>query len=156
MLKKILKKSFSDICASFSIILVAFLISSYFPHYMNYPPHQKLFFYEMLFKVILGLVIIATVGTFINHFIMEFELFSKKKFMRRSIFVVIIALLSVVVNLSVFFILPLSKTYVVTGVIIIVLLGVIGATIGFIIENKKRKKDIEAINERLIKLKEEH
>ncbi len=156
MLKKILKKSFSDICASFSIILIVFLTSAYFPSYMNYTPHQRLFFYEMLFKVILGLVIIATVGTFINHFIMEFELFSKKEFMRRSIIVVIIALLSVVVVLSVFSILPLSKTYVITGVIIIVLLGVIGATIGFIIENKKRKKDIEAINERLIKLKEEH
>ena len=45
--------------------------------------------------------------------------------------------------------------YVLIGTSIIGVLGVVGMIVGFIIEDKTRKKDIEVINKRLNELNEE-
>ena len=62
MLKNILKKSFVDISASFMIILICFIFAAFFPHFMNYTPAQRLFFYDLLVRVVLGLSIISILG----------------------------------------------------------------------------------------------
>ena len=60
---------------------------------------------------------------------------------------------TVFVNLSVFSV--ISKMYVLIGISIIGVLGVVGMIVGFIIEDKTRKKDIEVINKCLNELNEE-
>lgn len=153
MLKNILKKSFIDISASFMIILICFLFASFFPHFMNYTSAQRLFFYDLLVRAVLGLSIIAILGIISHHFIMKTDRISAQKSVRQAISVLVIALLTVFVNLSVFSVIP--KMYVLIGTSIIGVLGVVGMIVGFIIEDKTRKKDIEVINKRLNELNEE-
>ena len=153
MLKNILKKSFIDISASFMIILICFLFASFFPHFMNYTAAQRLFFYDLLVRAVLGLSIIAILGIISHHFIMKTDRIPAKKSVRQAISVLVIALLTVFVNLSVFSVIP--KMYVLIGTSIIGVLGVVGMIVGFIIEDKTRKKDIEVINKRLNELNEE-
>ena len=153
MLKNILKKSFVDISASFMIILICFIFAAFFPHFMNYTPAQRLFFYDLLVRVVLGLSIIAVLGIILHHFIMKTDLLSIKKSIRQAISVFVVALLTIFVNLSVFSVIP--KNYTLLGIVFITLLGISGMLIGFIIEEKIRKKDIEKINKRLSEIKEE-
>lgn len=153
MLKNILKKSFIDISVSFMIILICFLFASFFPHFMNYTSAQRLFFYDLLVRAVLGLSIIAILGIISHHFIMKTDRISAQKSVRQAISVLVIALLTVFVNLSVFSVIP--KMYVLIGTSIIGVLGVVGMIVGFIIEDKTRKKDIEVINKRLNELNEE-
>lgn len=153
MLKNILKKSFIDISASFMIILICFLFASFFPHFMNYTSAQRLFFYDLMVRAVLGLSIIAILGIISHHFIMKTDRISAQKSVRQAISVLVIALLTVFVNLSVFSVIP--KMYVLIGTSIIGVLGVVGMIVGFIIEDKTRKKDIEVINKRLNELNEE-
>ena len=153
MLKNILKKSFVDISASFMIILICFIFASFFPHFINYTPAQRLFFYDLLVRVVLGLVIIAVLGIMTHHFIMKTDLLSVKKSVRQGISILVVALLTIFINLSVFAVIP--KNYVLIGIAIIVILGATGMIVGFIIEDKVRRKDIEQINRRLNEIKEE-
>ena len=153
MLKNILKKSLVDISASFMIILICFIFAAFFPHFMNYTPAPRLFFYDLLVRVALGLSIIAVLGIILHHFIMKTDLLSIKKSIRQAISVFVVALLTIFVNLSVFSVIP--KNYTLIGIVFITLLGISGMLVGFIIEEKIRKKDIEKINKRLSEIKEE-
>ena len=135
------------------IILICFLFASFFPHFMNYTSAQRLFFYDLLVRAVLGLSIIAILGIISHHFIMKTDRISAQKSVRQAISVLVIALLTVFVNLSVFSVIP--KMYVLIGTSIIGGLGVVGMIVGFIIEDKTRKKDIEVINKRLNELNEE-
>ena len=153
MLKNILKKSFVDISASFMIILICFIFAALFPHFINYTPAQRLFFYDLLVRVVLGLSIIAVLGIISHHFIMKTDLLSIKKSIRQAISVLVVALLTIFVYLSVFSVIP--KNYTLVGIAFITLLGIAGMVVGFIIEEKMQKKDIEEINKRLSEIKEE-
>ena len=153
MLKTILKKSFVDISVSFMIILICFIFAAFFPHFMNYTPAQRLFFYDLLVRVVLGLAIIAILGIITHHFIMKTALLSIKKSVRQAISVLVVASLTIFVNLSVFSVIP--KSYILVGIDFITLLGIVGMIVGFIIEDKTQKKDIEEINKRLNEIKEE-
>ena len=153
MLKNILKKSLVDISASFMIILICFIFAAFFPHFMNYTPAQRLFFYDLLVRVVLGLSSIAVLGIISHHFIMKTDLLSIKKSVRQAISVLVVALLTIFVNLSVFSVIPINYTF--AGVVFIMLLGIAGMVVGFIIEEKMRKNDIAKINKRLNEIKEE-
>ena len=153
MLKNIVEKSFADISVSFLIIMVCFIFASFFPSFMEYTAAQRLFFYDLLVKIILGLSIIASLGIFAYHFIMQADFFSASKTVRRGLSVLVVALLTIFVNLSVFAVIP--QNYVLIGIAFIVILAATGMIVGFIIEDKARKKDIEVINKRLNEIKEE-
>ena len=135
------------------IILICFIFAAFFPHFMNYTPAQRLFFYDLLVRVVLGLSIIAILGIISHHFIMKTDLLSIKKSVRQVISVLVVALLTIFVNLSVFSVIPTNYTLV--GIVFITLLGIAGMIVGFIIEDKVRRKDIEVINKRLSEIKEE-
>ena len=156
-MKNILKKSFIDTSVSCMILLISFLLASFFPHLMNYTPTQRLIFYDLLFKLGFRLLIIVALSILSYHFIMETQLFNAKKSIRRGISVFVLFLLTFSINLSFFssFIPIISIEYVLVGVVSIAILGVMGAVAGFIIEDKFMKKDIEAINKRLNELKKE-
>ena len=153
MLKNIVKKSFADISVSFLIIMVCFIFASFFPSFMEYTAAQRLFFYDLLVKIIFGLSIVASLGIFAYHFIMHADYFSASKTVRRGLSVLVVALLTMFVNLSVFAVIP--QNYVLIGIACIVILAATGMIVGFIIEDKARKKDIEVINKRLNEIKEE-
>ena len=153
MLKNILKKSLVDISTSFMIILICFIFAAFFPRFMNYTPAQRLFFYDLLVRVVLGLSSIAVLGIISHHFIMKTDLLSIKKSVRQAISVLVVALLTIFVNLSVFSVIPINYTF--AGVVFIMLLGIAGMVLGFTIEEKMRKNDIEKINKRLNEIKEE-
>ena len=150
-MKKFLKKSFIDISVSCMIHYICFLLASFFPHLMNYTPTKRLIFYDLYFKLGFGLLIIVVLGILSHHFIMQTQLFNAKKSIRRGISVVVLFLLTIFINLSVFSFIPIE--YALVGVVSIAILGVIGAVAGFIIEDKFIKKDIEVINQRLNELK---
>ena len=141
------------VSASFMIILICFIFAAFFPHFMNYTPAQRLFFYDLLVRVVLGLSIIAVLGIISHHFIMKTDLLSIKKSVRQAISVLVVALLTIFVNLSVFSVIPINYTF--AGVAFIMLLGIAGMVVGFIIEEKMRKNDIAKINKRLNEIKEE-
>ena len=153
MLKNIVKKSFADISVSFLIIMVCFIFASFFPSFMEYTAAQRLFFYDLLIRIILGLSIVASLGIFAYHFIMHADYFSASKTVRRGLSVLVVALLTMFVNLSVFAVIP--QNYVLIGIAFIVIFAATGMIVGFIIEDKARKKDIEVINKRLNEIKEE-
>lgn len=148
-----MKKSFADISVSALIIMVCFIFASFFPNFMKYTEAQRLFFYDLLVRIILGLSIIASLGIFAYHFIMHADYFSASKTVRRGLSVLVIALLTIFVNLSVFAVIP--QNYVLIGIAFIVILTATGMIVGFIVEDKARKKDIEVINKRLSEIKEE-
>ena len=150
-MKKFLKKSFIDISVSCMIHYICFLLASFFPHLMNYTPTKRLIFYDLLFKLGFRLLIIVVLSILSYHFIMQTQLFNAKKSIRRGISVVVLFLLTIFINLSVFSFIPIE--YALVGVVSIAILGVIGAVAGFIIEDKFIKKDIEVINQRLNELK---
>ena len=153
MLKTILKKSFVDISISFMIILICFIFAAFFPYFMNYTPAQRLFFYDLLVRVVLGLAIIAILGIITHNFIMKTDLLSVKKSVRQGISILVVASLTIFVNLSVFSVIP--KNYTLVGIVFITLLVIVGMVVGFILEEKMQKKDIEEINKRLNEIKEE-
>ena len=157
MLKTILKKSFVDISASFMIILVSFIFVSFYPHIMNYTSEQRLFFYDHLMRVILGLAVFTVLFVLANNIITQLRLFSSKKILQNIIRIVIFACLAFSVELISFYPLLsfLSQNFILNGLITIVFIGVIFMLIGLVIEDKIRKKDVEAINKRLNELKEE-
>lgn len=152
-MKNILKKSFIDISVSCMIILICCILASFFPHLMNYVPEQRLIFYDLLFKVVLGLLVIIVLEIISHHFIMQTRIFNAKKSTRRAISMLVLFFLTVFVNLSSFSFIP--TVFALIGVGGIAALGVIGTIIGFVIEDKFMKKDIEAINKRLNELKME-
>ena len=156
-MKNILKKSFIDTSVSCMILLISFLLASFFPHLMNYTHMKRLIFYDLLFKLSFRLLIIVVLSILSYHFIMQTQLFNAKKSIRRGISVFVLFLLIISINLSFFsFFIPIIPIeYVLVGVVSIAILGVMGAVAGFIIEDKFMKKDIEAINKRLNELKKE-
>ena len=91
-MKNILKKSFIDISISCMIVLICFLLVSFFPHFMNYTPTQRLILYDLLFKLGFGLLVIVVFGILSYHFIMQTRLFTAKKSIRRVISVFVLAL----------------------------------------------------------------
>ena len=157
MAKNIIKKSFSNICISLALILICSLLISLFPHVMGYTPAQRLFFYDMLFKLTAGLSIVAAIGITSYHFIMQTELFFANKAARRVISVIIFALWAFFVLLWVFssFFFVISETYILVSIALLVLLSVIVTVICFFAEDKMAKKDAEIINKRLSELREE-
>lgn len=152
-MKNILKKSFIDISVSCMIILICCILASFFPHLMNYAPTQRLVFYDLLFKLVLGLLVIIVLEIISHHFIMQTRIFNAKKSTRRAISMLVLFFLIVFVNLSVFSFIP--TVYALIGVGCIAALGVLGAVAGFIIEDRFIKQDIEVINQRLNELKKE-
>lgn len=154
-MKNILKKSFIDSSVSCMILLISFLLASFFPHLMNYTPMKRLIFYDLLFKLSFRLLIIVVLSILAYHFIMQTQLFNAKKSIRRGISVFVLFLLTISINLSFFssFIPIISIEYVLVGVVSIAILGVMGAVAGFIIEDKLIKNDIKVINQRLDELK---
>lgn len=156
-MKDLLKKSFTDICVSLMLILISSLLASLFPYVMSYTPAQRLFFYDHLFRLIAGLSVFSVAGILSHHFIMQTELFSASKSIRRVISTVIFELCAFFVLLwgfSPFF--PIvSKTYILVGIASIISISVIVMIICFAVEDKMAKKDAEIINKRLNELKEE-
>ena len=157
MLKNILKKSFADISASFLIILVCFIFASFYPHIMNYTSEQRLFFYDLLVRGILGLAVFTVLAVLASNIITQLRLFSSKKILQNVIRIVVFACLAFSIELIIFYPLFsfLSQSFILNGLIIIVSIGIIFMIIGLVIEDKMRKKDVEAINKRLNELKEE-
>ena len=157
MLKNILKKSFVDISASYMIILVSFIFVSFYPHIMNYTSEQRLFFYDLLVRGILGLAVFTVLAVLASNIITQLRLFSSKKILQNVIRIVIFACLAFSIELIIFYPLFsfLSQSFILNGLIIIVSIGIIFMIIGLVIEDKMRKKDVEIINKRLSELREE-
>ena len=78
-MKNIIKKSFTDICVSLTLILISTLLASLFPYVMSYTPAQRLFFYDLLFRYAAGLSVFSVAVIVSHHFIMQTELFSASK-----------------------------------------------------------------------------
>ena len=156
MLKNILKKSFADISASFLIILVCFIFASFYPHIMNYTSEQRLFFYDLLVRGILGLAVFTVLAVLASNIITQLRLFSSKKILQNVIRIVVFACLAFSIELIIFYPLFsfLSQSFILNGLIIIVSIGIIFMIIGLVIEDKMRKKDVEAINKRLNEIKD--
>lgn len=157
MLKNILKKSFVDISVSYMIILVSFIFVSFYPHIMNYTSEQRLFFYDLLVRAILGLAVFTVLAVLASNIITQLRLFSSKKILQNVIRIVIFACLAFSIELIIFYPLFsfLSQSFILNGLIIIVSIGIIFMIIGLVIEDKMRKKDVEIINKRLSELREE-
>ena len=156
-MKNIIKKSFTDICVSLTLILISSLLASLFPYVMSYTPAQRLFLYDHLFRHTTGLSVFSVAGIVSHHFFMQTELFSASKAMRRDISTVIFVLCAFFVLLwgfSPFF--PfVSKTYILVGIASFIFISVIVMIICFAVEDKIAKKDAEMINKRLNELRKE-
>ena len=156
-MKNIIKKSFTDICVSLTLILISTLLASLFPYVMSYTPAQRLFFYDLLFRYAAGLSVFSVAVIVSHHFIMQTELFSASKAIRRVISTLIFALCAFFVLLwgfSPFF--PfVSKTYILVGIASFIFISVIVMIICFAVEDKIAKKDAEMINKRLNELRKE-
>ena len=108
-------------------------------------------------RVILGLAVFTVLAVLASNIITQLRLFSSKKILQNVIRIVIFACLAFSIELIIFYPLFsfLSQSFILNGLIIIVSIGIIFMIIGLVIEDKMRKKDVEAINKRLNELKEE-
>jgi len=155
MWKNIFKKSLRDVlrvCAIFmGILLILYSIMPFLPICTVH----RLFLYEQVLNVIRCVLITAVLGGLFEYITEEFLLFSQKRWIRRGIvFSVFIILMTVNFTLAgVFSIIP-SKILPLL-ILYLVVVGGIASFTAFLVEDKRRKKEIKDINEKLDELNRE-
>ena len=151
MWKTIIKKCWKDVF-TLAAIMMFLLIGTYsIMPFSNVCEEHQLLFFELLYRSTRCAIVVVAIGSLIENIITEFELFSANKWIRRTIIISIGILLA---SISMWMVICGSFSAFPSGLLLVSLIfvGVVGAilsVIGYFIEDKRRKKEIADINERL-------
>ncbi len=149
MFKKIVKHIAKDVMFTLGLSALLMILLTYMPFIQNLCTEHRLDVYEGMIKIAEGAVLLAGLISMIEVIILELELFSKNKWIRRSIAIFIaIALGFVFLYVYGFFaycpqniLIPLATFFVIVSV------GI--SVCGYCVEDKRQKRDIASINEKL-------
>lgn len=154
MFIKIVKKSMESTLMAQGIILFAVLILSMFSPYMHMNHEHRVIVYDNLFNALKAGFIVTAIGAFAEEIVMELQLFSSKKWMRRlivTIFVVLLTLLTFSV-MEVFSFLNIQK--IVPVVLILSFSMVASMMVSYFVEDMANKKDALEINQKLNEIRQ--
>ena len=155
-MKKALKKWITELLMALGGLAIFITFLSVIPDLFesNYPTqeHRQQYF-NFLFQVMQFVILTIPLASLVEAIIMEYQLFSKNLTVRRAINLIIgICICLCGLNIFDFF----SKDFRSLITILFLTLCPVGALIACIIEDRKKKKDIYDINNRLSQLNEDN
>ena len=152
MWKTIIKKCFKDILLTSTLMIFLVIIFYSVIPIFHLDIEHKLFFYESIFSIIRYMLVVVAIGSLIENIITEFELISSNKWIRRLIIISVAILLVLIALYWSGFFSGVSSWGVLAVMVFVSAFGALASMVGYVIEDKRRKKEIADINERLNEL----
>jgi hypothetical protein len=148
-MKVFLKKWVSSTLKNLGYVSVIVTALSVLPAIPNGSPDHADHYLTYLFLIFRVMAAIIPIITFIEQFIMDYQLFSKKIWTRRIVSLVICLSVTVCTFNMFGFKLKAPKA---VNALSLILISAVSAVIAYIIEDKNKKKDILEINQKLSEL----
>ena len=149
MFIKIVKKSITSALIAQGIILFAVLILSMFSPYLQMEHEHRVIVYDNLFNALKAGLIVTVIGALAEESVMELQLFSSKKWIRRVI-VTVFTILLTVVTFSVMKVFAFLNVRQIVPVILILSFAMaVSMLVSYFVEDAANKKDALDINQKL-------
>lgn len=149
MFIKIVKKSITSTLIAQGIILFAVLVLSMISPYMQMNHEHRVIVYDNLFNALRAGFIVTVIGAIAEETVMELQLFSSKKWIRRVIVTVFTILLTVVIFSVMKVFAFLNVRQIVPVVLILSFAMAVSMVISYYVEDAANKKDALDINQKL-------
>ena len=154
MFIKIVKKSITSALIAQGIILFAVLILSMFSPYLQMEHEHRVIVYDNLFNALKAGLIVTVIGALAEESVMELQLFSSKKWMRRVI-VTVFTILLTVVTFSVMKVFAFLNVRQIVPVILILSFAMAASMLAsYFVEDAANKKDALKINQKLDEIRQ--
>ena len=149
MFIKILKKSITSTLIAQGIILFAVLVLSMISPYMQMNHEHRVIVYDNLFNALKAGFIVTVIGAIAEETVMELQLFSSKKWIRRVI-VTVFTILLTVLTFSVMKVFAFLNVQQIVPVILILSFAMaVSMVVSYFVEDAANKKDALDINQKL-------
>lgn len=149
MFIKIVKKSITSTLIAQGIILFAVLVLSMISPYMQMNHEHRVIVYDNLFNALRAGFIVTVIGAIAEETVMELQLFSSKKWIRRVIVTVFTILLTVVMFSVMKVFAFLNVRQIVPVILILSFAMAVSMVISYYVEDAANKKDALDINQKL-------
>ena len=149
MFIKIVKKSITSTLIAQGIILFAVLVLSMISPYMQMNHEHRVIVYDNLFNALRAGFIVTVIGAIAEETVMELQLFSSKKWIRRVIVTVFTILLTVVIFSVMKVFAFLNVRQIVPVVLILSFAMAVSMLVSYFVEDAANKKDALDINQKL-------
>lgn len=149
MFIKIVKKSITSTLIAQGIILFAVLVLSMISPYMQMNHEHRVIVYDNLFNALRAGFIVTVIGAIAEETVMELQLFSSKKWIRRVIVTVFTILLTVVIFSVMKVFAFLNVRQIVPVILILSFAMAVSMVISYYVEDAANKKDALDINQKL-------
>ena len=154
MFIKIVKKSITSALIAQGIILFAVLILSMFSPYLQMEHEHRVIVYDNLFNALKAGLIVTVIGALAEESVMELQLFSSKKWIRRVI-VTVFTILLTVVTFSVMKVFAFLNVRQIVPVILILSFAMAASMLAsYFVEDAANKKDALKINQKLDEIRQ--
>ena len=149
MFIKIVKKSITSTLIAQGIILFAVLVLSMISPYMQMNHEHRVIVYDNLFNALKAGFIVTVIGALAEETVMELQLFSSKKWIRRVI-VTVFTILLTVLTFSVMKVFAFLNVQQIVPVILILSFAMaVSMVVSYFVEDAANKKDALDINQKL-------
>ena len=149
MFIKIVKKSITSTLIAQGIILFAVLVLSMISPYMQMNHEHRVIVYDNLFNALKAGFIVTVIGAIAEETVMELQLFSSKKWIRRVI-VTVFTILLTVLTFSVMKVFAFLNVEQIVPVILILSFAMaVSMVVSYFVEDAANKKDALDINQKL-------
>ena len=149
MFIKIVKKSITSTLIAQGIILFAVLVLSMISPYMQMNHEHRVIVYDNLFNALKAGFIVTVIGAIAEETVMELQLFSSKKWIRRVI-VTVFTILLTVLTFSVMKVFAFLNVQQIVPVILILSFAMaVSIMVSYFVEDAANKKDALDINQKL-------
>lgn len=149
MFIKIVKKSITSTLIAQGIILFAVLVLSMISPYMQMNHEHRVIVYDNLFNALRAGFIVTVIGAIAEETVMELQLFSSKKWIRRVI-VTVFTILLTVLTFSVMKVFAFLNVQQIVPVILILSFAMaVSMVVSYFVEDAANKKDALDINQKL-------
>ena len=149
MFIKIVKKSITSTLISQGIIHFAVFVLSMISPYMQMNHEHRVIVYDNLFNALKAGFIVTVIGAIAEETVMELQLFSSKKWIRRVI-VTVFTILLTVLTFSVMKVFAFLNVQQIVPVILILSFAmVVSMVVSYFVEDAANKKDALDINQKL-------
>lgn len=149
MFIKIVKKSITSTLIAQGIILFAVLVLSMISPYMQMNHEHRVIVYDNLFNALKAGFIVTVIGAIAEETVMELQLFSSKKWIRRVI-VTVFTILLTVLTFSVMKVFAFLNVQQIVPVILILSFAMaVSMVVSYFVEDAANKKDALDINQKL-------
>lgn len=149
MFIKIVKKSITSTLIAQGIILFAVLVLSMISPYMQMNHEHRVIVYDNLFNALKAGFIVTVIGAIAEETVMELQLFSSKKWIRRVI-VTVFTILLTVLTFSVMKVFAFLNVQQILPIVLLLSLAMaVSMMVSYFAEDAANKKDALEINQKL-------